>query len=656
MRAVRFLLGMLLVGCVGGSLGETHGSKRKEDFPPLPPKGSHSYSLPNNAGFVQFDWTVTDTGEEGRYIGPRELECFNRCKGQKHYAHSTCDLSCDDRCKTLHRLTARPFFGNPQEWTMYLPRDLSGGAGQFGTTFDANAMAAAIREEITAGSQKDDRYKVEFASECWNDKPCSRSTKTLTRRFLRVVLDWQFYRFDTRPDGTKARVQGPKGQTSTLYFIPLDRPSTARLEVLCSCDIVHRVPDEPASPMQIEGRTPKTPSSGQGARPPGSMTPPPPAGGPFAPTTWEQSPFRVGYIGTSYKEGTPIDGEFIKKVGLKAVCPSLSTCQITATNPTGKPLTFTICAGVVFVCIPGSGEGAQDTILVQDLRFNLPALGSQTLYAQIGRVGSRDPNAPTPMPMEGRVLCLNIAKRAPTKDDVFGIALPQNEELALIAKKGGAQLVQGPWDQARIWIVSDAATLAMVDERMNPPVGAPFYLRSMQEAAEWGSIDFANERYRRCLEPKLALAIEAGPKALQWFAETMMRVDPKGFIAFIDGHIADFAAKCAPGRTSDHVERIVALASGLLASEDAGAHAAALALLEKGIPETARKDLSSFRNLERLNAFLMTSGDGAGVSELLRLASDLKPMYLATGCLNISAKLPEALRAKGKEVAATLPK
>ena len=653
MRVGHLFLAVAIAGCVGGSFGETNLGRKSEDFPPLPPKGTQSYSLPNNAGIVQFDWTVTDTGQEGTYIGPRELECINRCKGQKHLAHPSCDFSCDDRCTRLHRLTERPFSGFPQEWTSFLPRDLNSAAGQFGTSFDANAVAQAIYEQITAGAEHDDRYKVEFNSACWNDKPCSRSTKSLTRRYLRVVLDWQYYRFDTRPDGSKARVQGPKGQLSTLYFIPLNRPMRAHLEVLCSCDVVRRIPEERSSLRQIEGRSPKTTP---GARPAGSMTPPAPGPGSVLPATWEQSPFRVGFIGTSYKEGTPIDGEFIKKVGLKAICPNLSTCQLTATNPTDKPLTFTVCAGVVFICIPGNGEGAQDTILVQDLRFNLPPLGSQTLYAQIGRVGSRDPNAPTPMPLEGRVLCLNIAKRAPTKDDVFGIALPQNEELALIAKKGGAQLVQGPWDQARIWIVSDAATLAMVDERMNPPVGAPFYLRSMQEAAEWGNVDFGNERYRRCLEPKLALAIEAGPKAVRWFAETMMRVDPMGFTQFVNEHLADFAAKCAPGRTSDHVERIVALASGLLASQDASGHVTAIALLEKGIPEAARKDFATFRSMPALNTFLMSSSDEANVGELLRLASELKPKYLATGCLNVNPKLPEAFRAKGQEVAAMLPK
>lgn len=632
---------------------------RPKDFPPIPPTGKLGYALLGNAGFLEFDWKLEAVDGTINFIGPLALECNNRCRGQVHFEHPKCDSSCDVACKKVHETTLRPHIGGLLASTYLLGGELVQAGARFGTAFDGTSVAEAVNAAWTNGSQNDDRYGIPFKSDCWNQEPCSLSRKSYEAKQFRLTLNWQFYRFDRRPDGSEARVQGPAGQERASYFIPIGPPGRPKTTIECSCDIVQR--DEDGKPIRIPSAAPVSPTT----PPAGTRPAPPPAPGKpkevgFLPGTGSNS--RLGYVGQFASTGTTIDRAFLESIGFQVTCPSLTTCQITATNKTNQPVRFTLLPGVVFACIPGSGEGAQDTILVKELKFNLLALGQETktlelampspanLLVQISR-GATNPATATAMPVEGRVLCLDMDKRPPTSEDKFGIALAPSEALMLIAQRTGAQPMQGGWDQARIWVVTGAASLAKIDDRLNPPIGAPLYVRVMQEASEWGGIDFTSLPHRTCLEPRFALAIEAGPKPMQWFAETMGRVDGKALAAFVRANLPAYAAKYSEPAATDHFDRLAALASGMVQSGNLDCAAAAFELLKAGIPESARGKFATHRGLGPLASLLMKTTD----AELAKLALDtveaLNLKGLKMACLNLRPTLPAELRQRGAAIA-----
>jgi len=473
-------------------------------------------------------------------------------------------------------------------------------------------------------------------------------------------LKWQFYRFDTRPDGTKARVQGPQGQETDALFIPSGQPSKGKPRIRCSCDIVSR--DQNGDPMRLD----QPPVNTMTTAPP-NPTPPPAPGKPkeVGLVVPNRLGLGLGYVGQFASTGTIIDKKFLESIGFQVTCPSLSTCQITATNKTGQPIRFTLLPGVVFACIPGEGEGAQDTILVMELKFNLPAMGQETktveilgrspanLLTQIGR-GTGNANAPTTMPLEGRVLCLDFDKRPPTSEDKFGISVPADEPLMLIARRTASQPMQGGWDQARIWVAKDAIPLAKIDERLNPPLGAPFYVRVMQESAEWGGIDFTNPKYAPCMEARHALAIEAGPKPMEWFGQTMGRVDGPALAAFVRGNLSSFAGKYSEAAGQDHIDRIVGLASGMISSGDSACALAAMELLQKGTPAAGLARLGSNRNLFAVSRLLMQTDQPDIATAALDTVAALKLKRAQMACLNLNPKLPKEIRDRGAQVAAEL--
>jgi hypothetical protein len=363
---------------------------------------------------------------------------------------------------------------------------------------------------------------------------------------------------------------------------------------------------------------------------------------------WGAGELRIGYQGASYN-GPPIDGKFLESVGFNVQIPSIQNALASATNKTDKPIRFTICSGVMFICIKGDG---QDTILVADLNFHIPPMTTQTKLLrlvrpgswQLGRVGSRDPNAFTPMPIAGRVLCLDIDKPMPTPGDVYRIGFGPGPEVVAIARKGGTQPIQGSWDQARIWIAKSAATIDKVNSILIPPVAEAQYVRALQECAEWGGIDFLCETYRPCLQPKLAIGLEAGGKALRWYAEAMSRADGAGLAAFVRENLEKFAAKYSEPRANDHAERIASLAAGMLASGDPAAASAAMDLLLRGMPEAGRARLAARAELAALAGVLMVSQDPVLVGKALDVAEALRSKNLAVALVNLSPKLPKELR------------
>lgn len=151
--------------------------------------------------------------------------------------------------------------------------------------------------------------------------------------------------------------------------------------------------------------------------------------------------------------------------------------------------TFTIAPGPTERCfVPAGWElqctsgGGQNVQLQEDLWIrSLP--WPQTITVRIGPPYSHLYSAKL------WTLCLEIGRPEPNERMRYRLVPPSRPSLARLARLVRGSAIRGPWDQARLWIATDHASHAKVQESLLQSPTAGFYLQLLHEAARALAID-----------------------------------------------------------------------------------------------------------------------------------------------------------------------
>lgn len=137
------------------------------------------------------------------------------------------------------------------------------------------------------------------------------------------------------------------------------------------------------------------------------------------------------------------------------------------------------------------------------------------------------------------VACTQMNKMMPSNME-FTIAPCHDPILAKLCAIDSDMPIRGIYDQPRIWIYTDHATMADCNEHLTKPVTPSIYLRAIWEASTVGAVDLSNSAIQKCVEPSLIEGINAPMPAKVWLIAALDQVNPDGLLKQLQTKAEDF--------------------------------------------------------------------------------------------------------------------
>jgi hypothetical protein len=557
------------------------GQDNQEPPPPthaaLPLPVTKTYDV-GGSNRLEFTFSWKDTGTYGPID---EMYCSHRCRGRVHFLHSSCDASCDDNCTALHQRDEDAIFradGTSNDDGRYTSLTAVAQAGaRFGATTPITDLNYTVFGDLqgvffdpkTNGS----KYKINVKYAHFCAQTCATTTRKILGRIYEVNMAWKFYR-ETDVDGKMLRTNGPQGTTLfTKILIPEDKFTDVTNEN-CLCSIVQEdkqtgfVPGTPTTTGTTGGGIPTTGTTGTsgGTGSTGGVT------GGSSGGNVDTGGIRLG----QNPGGTLINGKNQETIGLDVHCDDMNSGELVCTNPFQQPFWINLQPGTT---LDTDEDGIQDVVVIVLVRLQVP-------------VEMQGPDGGTSLAKARlRLACLDMNKKEPTPATKFRIIPSRDPIVARLAKVANNSLVQGPDDQARIWIYTDAASYEQVEKRLIPAPGPGAYIKLLHEAKRAGAPLDAS-RYDGCFSPALLSAVDAPAKDMAWFASTLAQRDPSAAAQGAKAATAAWAQALTGDVKKETFATAAALVSALCSSGLEEAQKAGLSLL-KAAPESARAGLAT---------------------------------------------------------------
>lgn len=531
------------------------------------------------------------------------LWCTNYCNGEKHILHEQCDLSCDRTCNAIHRGEITPTGG-------YAPLvdTLEESFAKFGVA-DAKERAHAVQYSTRPKLKinelvSDPNNALSFNFTHWNQAPCSYNIKYFKTQLYLCTIEYKLKRVTKQPDGSEVTTLGPVTVHKCYADVPVPGSihGPVKPTVACACTIVREGDDEYGM-LQDE--------SGQD----------------------------TGVACVSNGITTLLDGQQLASMGLAFQGEDMNTFTVTVANKPPDCERLIIPAGFEFVCSDGS---AQDTLLAKDFEFVFVAGSS---------VGVQAPRGPFDfLAPEARTLCLNIDKREPSPGKKYTLSMPRDPGTLRLARMSNSARFFGPWDQVRLWILTDRASMDEIGKVLIPGPSASMYLRELHTLVEERLIELDPKADAKIADSKLLTALAPEADALEWFVGWKMKNDRAGTLKFVRSAAKAMAAHFEGRDPMGAAEGVANLAASLSRHGD-DALAAALDLFADKALAPYVGPISEQPSFGALLAALAETEDAAIAGRLLDFAEKHPGASTTVACLNVNPTLPQAVRDRAAKIA-----
>ncbi|MCC6686341.1 MAG: hypothetical protein IT205_05070 [Fimbriimonadaceae bacterium] len=417
-----------------------------EFTPPAP--GTKTYSFGDsdttlNRVDISWKWDKTAVAKVDYFPS---LKCGKWCKGEKHFRHRDCDTSCDVTCRRSHR------FDDAPQWQLSgIANDgptLRSALEQFGyppgyahglesTGYDLSGLLRILN---------DPKLRATWNLSCWNDDPCTISGRTVDEYEYTVTIEVRLYRISLIGE-TELRTNGPTAQfAARVFLLNPDTISQSVKSVFCSCDVVLNK-EHSSVPLQAIPQTAVTIKEPDG-------------------------------------ETRVATGPEVKAMGFEVVANDMNHASFTMTGTCANASEICIPAGWELDCTDGS---AQDTLLVQDLRFPIPpppqppVLMASTLATL--------PISASPVKLDALTMCLEIEKKEPNPKLKYKLVPPRSQANVLNARLAADGRRTTIGTQVRTWIITDNASYDAIAKLLVPVPSPAMYIRELYNAKKVGAID-----------------------------------------------------------------------------------------------------------------------------------------------------------------------
>lgn len=456
-----------------------------------PPPGSKTYSMGDSdttLNRVDISWKWEKQASEAMRL--TSLICDKLCTGQKHFRHQDCDSSCDIKCTSAHREDAGP------QWQA--ATQVGGGPtletalSQFG--FDQQ-VASSIEYTSYASSgindiRQDPKLRAKWNLSCWNDDPCTTSTRMIDEDEYTISIDVRLYRITIIGD-TELRTNGPTVHlAASVFLLKPETISEPTKSIRCRCDIVTKE-EHSSVPTQVIPQTAVTIKEPDGDT-------------------------RVA------------TGQEVKAMGFQVVANDMNHATFTMTGTCGNASEVCIPAGWELDCSDGS---AQDTLLVQDLRFPItPPPPPPVLLASIFPA---QPSVAQPVKLDALTMCLEIDKKEPNSKLKYKLVPPTNQARILNARLAADNRRPSIATQVRTWIITDNASYDAIAKLLIPVPSPAMYIRELHNAKKIGAINPFEKKVAVMYSNELLTTPGLEPEAMDDFVRVKLNYDREATINWI---------------------------------------------------------------------------------------------------------------------------
>jgi hypothetical protein len=446
--------------------------------------------------------------------------CQPVCKGQKHKKHSECDASCDSPCRNTHGMKLHPFY------------DLNL------TALNSHIAAfPAARNEISRDLHEYLDKQLERVVETPKGHfapPCTQVCRTYSFRRYAIILHTKYSERGVTKSGLLYNKTGSYDGEVGLIDIPEKDPIHTASYVDCACEEHF---ERPAFARPGHTSIGATLSPGMMIGPPGLIPYP----------YYPSNPFFNDVIFSG------VDLDHLDVEGVRD----------------GWIVYFP--GGETFYCDDPECQG-EVTMYDQWNSFHLGSSSDTTWSPKpLSWGGPRvAPEGTGTLTFE--TLCTDIGKRQPRPGDHFKPAEEQDQALRRFSIIANWENVHGPWDQARVWIYRNHATLDQINHRvvLGTPPGR--YVQCLYECEREAMIDLSGDEYKKLFEPAHALDPFGNRKSTLWFIQKLDALNPDGLAKTLDSGLKDWIAKLQDNdRDYPHVVDVIDGLDSCLSPELRGA-------------------------------------------------------------------------------------
>lgn len=263
------------------------------------------------------------------------------------------------------------------------------------------------------------------------------------------------------------------------------------------------------------------------------------------------------------------DGRMLPKdapgITLRPRGANLNAVVIRLVNDTDEPVTMIVPAGTVL--IPTSAD-VQSMMVVSTTRVTVEPRSSGEARC--------------------RAVCLNIGKKEPDETVEMRSEPAKNDGFRNLAALAESQTQRGPWDQARTWVFTDAASLEQINERIFPAVTPGTYLRTLKEVAEVSGRDMLDAEMRKLLDPALMLSETATEEAQRWMVDLLGGVDPRQLADNLRRNVNQVRDQLRQANDVQEMASKLSLAKVLGDSGNVDLQETALDMIQRAVPADKR--------------------------------------------------------------------
>ena len=576
----------------GGSQGTGGTGSDKLDGIVLPKNGLKK-DIIGGGRQVEFSYRWVDTGRTN-FRNSRCLTCGQICRGEVHNGHAECDLSCDNKCPIQHHLKMSGDFDyNPD-----VHRDLikASNGYTFGE-FDVGLIIGHLAKDLA----KDliDKSNIDKDIPHWEMAPCTTSTRTYGYRVVELQATWAISSHDWVADENGHYVFFDKIiATGKCIMGSAYLPSEKVMfqgspMVRCACHQTFtgvnfiKIPEFTTTVSLPNTKPVWIPTDADHVK---QYQPP------FVPPTVQW------YPGGVYRanDGLLLNSADLNSIQLKVNCLNMNEVEITGTNMTMMPMTIFIAPGTIFKPANMTYQS-----MVSQTAMVLPLPGYIPAFAGCGSIDIRRAESVT---TTGRIGCTEMGKHAPDSNVSYNIGPLADQRLAALAWETARTPFHGPWDQVRIWIISDHAQMDQIRKRMIPGPSPAMYLRSAHIVSTVSGVDFGDSEFKACLEPRFCMAIGSDREDVQWLVDQLDRTQPGAIEKWIAAHANDIKSLVDGANSKDAIASIGIVSDVLISSNSSKLQMAGFDIL-KDIPNSDRSGVLAADGLKSLISCLMSDDE-----------------------------------------------
>jgi hypothetical protein len=163
-----------------------------------------------------------------------------------------------------------------------------------------------------------------------------------------------------------------------------------------------------------------------------------------------------------------------------------------------------------------SNKGYQ--AMMTGVRFDYMTPGFDLLASVVGE-GNQAPSM--------RVLCMNMNKKEPAAGIKYFPYVPKDPVIPMLAKRMDESNFRGPWDQARLWIYTDKASLDDLNKRLIQQLPISSYVMALADVDWVGGLDEKMVKDAKIVRPEFLAGNAAPAYATSFLLEALNRFHGK---------------------------------------------------------------------------------------------------------------------------------